>query len=143
MTQEVAALYTGILEQVVRLEKSKKKLSKQILISKDNRNKLELIYKFLSYELNKHELFEQAAVVALTNKEKFVISHLGCLYEPFGNGEVIDQIRKEISYTRRFMQVMEKNKSEPASTSFTERRMAKEISKYVLAQCRIYMQLHI
>ena len=143
MSQEVAAIYTGILEQVVRLEKSKKELSKQILISKDNRKKLDLVYKFLGYELNKHQLFEQAAVIALSNKEKFVINHLGCLYEPFGNGELIDQIRKEIAYTKRFMEVTEKARSEKDSTSFTERRMVQEISKFVLAQCRIYMQLHI
>ncbi|KUG03826.1 hypothetical protein ASZ90_018788 [hydrocarbon metagenome] len=143
MSQEVAAIYTGILEQVVRLEKSKKELSKQILISKDNIKKLDLVYKFLGYELNKHQLFEQAAVIALSNKEKFVINHLGCLYEPFGNGELIDQIRKEIAYTKRFMQVTEKARSEKDSTSFTERRMVQEISKFVLAQCRIYMQLHI
>ncbi len=143
MSQEVAAIYTGILEQVVRLEKSKKELSKQILISKDKKKKLELVYNFLGFELNKHELFEQAAVIALNNREKFIISHLGCLYEPFGNGELIDKIRQEIGYTKRYMQVTERAKSERESISFTERRMVQEISKYVLAQCRIYMQLHI
>ncbi len=143
MSQEVAAIYSGILQQVVGLEKSKKELSKQILISKDNKKKIGLIYKFLDFELNKHELFEQAAVIALNNREKFVISHLGCLYEPFGNGDLIDKIRKEIAYTRRFMQVTKKAQSERESISFAERRMVQEISKYVLAQCRIYMQLHI
>ncbi len=143
MSQEVTAIYTGILEQVMSLEKSKKELSKKILISKDKKGILELVYRFLGCELNKHKLFEQAAVIALNNREKPVISHLGCLYEPFGEGELIDKIRREISYTKRFMQVIEKAKSQPELISFTERRMVQEISKYVLAQCRIYMQLHI
>lgn len=143
MSQEVTAIYTDILEQVVRLEKSKKDLSKKVLINKDKRRKLELVYKFLGYELRKHELFEQAAVIALSNRETFIISHLTSLYEPFGDGALIDRIRKEIGYTKRFMKVTEKAKSDQESTSFTERRMVEEISKYVLAQCRIYMQLHI
>jgi len=140
MSQEVAAIYSGILEQVMLLESSKKEISKQILINKDSRKRLNLVYQFLSCELNKHELFEQAAVIALNNKENDVIAHLRCMYEPFGNSELIDQIRQEIAYTQRFMQVTERAKKELTSISFTERRMMQEISKYVLAQCRLYVQ---
>jgi hypothetical protein len=67
MSQEVAAIYTGILEQVMRVEKLKRALSKQILTVKDKKRRLDLICKFLEYDLNKHQLFEQAAVIALSN----------------------------------------------------------------------------
>ncbi len=141
MSQEVAAIYTGILEQVMRVEKLKKALSKQILTIRDKKRRLDLIYKFLGYDLNKHQLFEQAAVIALSNGEKSIIKHIQNLYEPFGDGELIERIRKELGYTHRFIQVLDKAKGRPELLSFTERRMIQEISKYVLAQCRIYTQI--
>ena len=141
MSQEVAAIYTGILEQVMRVEKLKRALSKQILTVKDKKRRLDLICKFLEYDLNKHQLFEQAAVIALSNGEDSIAQHIQALYEPFGYGELIERIRKELGYTHRFIQVMDKAKNQPELLSFTERRMVQEISKYVLAQCRLYTQL--
>jgi hypothetical protein len=141
VSQEVAAIYTGILEQVVHLEKLKKVLSKQILTCRDKKRQMKLIHKFLGYDLNKHKLFEQAAVIAINNREKYIVDHLEALYQPYGNGELINLIRQEIGYTRRFMQVMEKAAAHMNLVSFAERRMIQEVSKYVLAQCRIYMQL--
>jgi hypothetical protein len=113
MSQEVAAIYTGILEQVMRVEKLKRALSKQILTVKDKKRRLDLICKFLEYDLNKHQLFEQAAVIALSNGEDSIAQHIQALYEPFGDGELIERIRKELGYTHRFIQVMDKAKNQP------------------------------
>jgi len=91
MSQEVNAIYSGILEQVMTTWKNtKKELSKQILIRKDDRKRLDLIYRFLSCDLNKHELFEQAAVIAMSNNETDVLNHLKRMYEPFGNESSLD-----------------------------------------------------
>lgn len=141
MSLEVDAIYKGILEQVMLLEKTKKELSKQILIHKNSPKRLDLIYRFLSCDLNKHELFEQAAVIAINNNETGVLDHLKRLYEPFGNGSVIEKIRREIRYTRRFMEVTKRAKKDRNYITFTERRMVQEIHKYVLAQCRAYSQV--
>jgi dihydroorotate dehydrogenase len=81
------------------------------------------------------------AVIALSNGEDSIAQHIQALYEPFGDGELIERIRKELGYTHRFIQVMDKAKNQPELLSFTERRMVQEISKYVLAQCRLYTQL--
>lgn len=141
MSQEVHAIYSGILEQVMLLEKTKKELSKQILIHKNGTKRLDLIYRFLSCDLNKHELFEQAAVIAISNNETGVLNHVKRLYEPFGNGNLIEKIRREIGYTRRFLEVTNRAKKDRDYITFTERRMVQEIHKYVLAQCRAYTQV--
>lgn len=143
MSDEIGAIYNSILEQVMVLEKTKKKLSRQILISKDNTKKIEQIYQFLICEFNKHELLEQAAVIAVANQESGIISHLTSMYEPVESGELINKIRKEIGYGEEFIRLIKKAKSKQSKISFTERRMVQEIIKYVLAQCRIYTQLNI
>lgn len=143
MSEEIGAIYNSILQQVMLLEKSKKELSRQILLNKDHDKRLDQVYKFLVCEYNKHELLEQAAVIALNNQETAIISHLKSMYEPIESSELIDKIRKEMNYGQQFMSLVKKSKSKRGNISFTERRMVQEIVKYVLAQCRIYAQLNI
>lgn len=141
MSQLVVTLYNNILEQVTQLESSKKKISVDILLAKEGRKRLSLIYNFLSYDLSKHELMEQAAVIALTNKEKLVLDHLERLYVKEGDEETIVCIRREINITQKFMKVVNRARDKNATLTFSERRMLQEITKYIVAQARLYNQL--
>lgn len=141
MSQLVVTLYNNILEQVTQLEGSKRQISTDILLARDNRKRLSLIYNFLSYDLSKHELLEQAAVIALNNKEKLVLDHLERLYLKEGDEETIIRIRREISVTQKFMKIINRARDKNAALTFSERRMLQEITKYVVAQARLYNQL--
>lgn len=141
MSQLVVSLYNNILEQVMQLEGSKKEISTEILLAREERKRLALIYNFLSYDLSKHELLEQAAVIALTNREKLVLEHLNRLYANVGEQETVDKIRHEIKCTQRFMKVVTRAKDEKTTLTFSERRMVQEIIKFVVAQARLYNQV--
>lgn len=141
MSQLVVTLYNNILEQVMQLENTKKEISTELLLAREERKRLALIYNFLSYDLSKHELLEQAAVIALTNREKLVLEHLNRLYATVEKKDTIDKIRHEIECTGRFMKVVGQAKDEKSALSFSERRMVQEIIKYVVAQARLYNKI--
>jgi hypothetical protein len=140
-SQLVVTLYNNILEQVMQLENSKKEISTELLLAREERKRLALIYNFLSYDLSKHELLEQAAVIALTNREQLVLEHLNRLYSTVEEEETIDKIRYEIKCTQRFMKVVSRAKDEKSALTFSERRMVQEIIKFVVAQARLYNQV--
>ncbi len=141
MSQLVVTLYNNILEQVMQLENTKKEISTELLLIREERKRLALIYNFLSYDLSKHELLEQAAVIALSNSEKQVLEHLNRLYATVEKVHTIDKIRHEISCTKRFMKVVSSAKDKKSALTFSERRMVQEIIKFVMAQARLYNQL--
>lgn len=120
------------------VESRKKEKSTQILLRRDFKKRLSLINDFLSLDLEKHRLFERAAVVALENQENSVIEHLTMLYSHCENTNLIDNIRREIKYIERFQSSLEKAIKYPSFLTFSERRMIQEISKYVLEQARLY-----
>lgn len=141
MSQLVVTLYNNILEQVMLLENSKKELSTEILLARDIKKRLALVYTFLSYDLSKHELLEQAAVIALTNREQMVLEHLHRLYFTTEDQETVDKIRNEIKSTQRFMKVVSRARDQKTDLDFSERRMLQEIDKYIVAQARLYNQI--
>jgi hypothetical protein len=136
-----AILYNDVLKQVDVLERQKKDLSRDLLLYKEGRRRMKLIYAFLSYDLDKHELFEHAAVCALCNHEEHVLYDLQDFYAHVRGGDLMDRIRTEIKCTRRFMQLVEKSMENEGGLNFTERRLLQELCKYILEQARLYRQI--
>jgi len=144
MNKMVLNLYKNVLDQVMVIEAHKKEISRQILITRDDQKRLELIHRFLTYDLNKHELFERATVVAINNKEETVIENIQRFYSHCEEGEeLIEKIRGEIRYIKSFLKVIEKAIKYPGFMTFSERRMVQEIRKYVLEKVRIYNTIHL
>lgn len=136
-----AILYNDVLKQVDVLERQKKDLSRELLLYKEGRRRMKLIYAFLSYDLDKHELFEHAAVCAMCNNEEHVLYDLQDFYAHVRGGDLMDRIRTEIKCTRRFMQLVEKSMENEGGLNFTERRLLQELCKYILEQARLYRQI--
>lgn len=136
-----AVLYGDVLKQVDVLERQKKEISRELLMYREDRRRLRIIYAFLSYDLDKHELFEHAAVCALCNNEEHVLYDLQDFYAHVRGNDLMDRIRTEIRCTRRFMQLVEKGMEAGPMLNFTERRILKELSKYILEQARLYVQI--
>lgn len=136
-----AILYNDVLKQVDVLERQKKDLSRDLLLYKEGRRRMKLIYAFLSYDLDKHELFEHAAVCAICNNEEHVLYDLQDFYAHVRGGDLMERIRTEIKCTRRFMNLVEKSMENEAGLNFTERRLLQEICKYILEQARLYRQI--
>jgi len=136
-----AILYNDVLKQVDVLERQKKDLSRDLLLYKEGRRRMKLIYAFLSYDLDKHELFEHAAVCAMCNNEEHVLYDLQDFYAHVRGGDLMERIRTEIKCTRRFMNLVEKSMENEAGLNFTERRLLQEICKYILEQARLYRQI--
>ena len=120
------------------LESCKKDISADILLTRDRKTRLDLIYKFLSYDLDKHELLEHAGVLAVSNHEEAIIKDLQSLYSYREGIELIDKIRDEISLIQKFINTIKKAIKYPDSRTFYERRIIQEISKYVVEQARLY-----
>jgi hypothetical protein len=135
---QVISLYKNILDEVINLENKKREISIQILLTKNESKRLNLISSFLTYDLNKHELLERAAVIAVQNKELNVLEQLQKMYSHCEDDELLNKIRKEIKYIKRFRKNINKAVKYPDFLSFFERRMIQEISKYVVEQARIY-----
>jgi len=144
MNKMVLNLYKDVLDRVMVIEAHKKETSRQILITRDDQKRLKLIHRFLTYDLNKHELFERATVVAINNKEENVIENIQRFYSHCEEGEqLIEKIRGEIRYIKSFLKVIEKAIKYPGFMTFSERRMVQEIRKYVLEKVRIYNTIHL
>ncbi|MGI6412217.1 MAG: hypothetical protein ACOXZ5_00840 [Syntrophomonadaceae bacterium] len=137
--QQVIALYKEILEQVKQIELSKKNLSSRLLMVKERKSRLVLIYNFLYFERCKHELFKNAAVIALNNRESSVIESLEKLYSYKDGAELIDKIRSEIRLVKQYRSIIKKAIKYPSFQTFVERRATQEIVKYVIEQARSYI----
>ncbi|HWP96167.1 MAG TPA: hypothetical protein VN426_04905 [Syntrophomonadaceae bacterium] len=133
-----AIMYGDILRQVNVLENQKRDLSRDILLYRETPRRLKMIHAFLSYDLDKHELFEHAAVCALSNEEDHVLNDLQEFYAHVRGRDIMEQIRSEIKCTRRFMQLVEKGLENESRLNFTERRLLQEVCKYILEQARLY-----
>ncbi|MGI6452041.1 MAG: hypothetical protein ACOX0E_00925 [Syntrophomonadaceae bacterium] len=138
MSQMVMAIYRNILEQVKIIENYKRDLSSHILMIKNNEKRLQMVYDFLSYDMDRHQLLEHVAVVALNNNQVTVLEDLSHLYGKDTENDILATIRREISDTQHLMDTVKKMIKQPLSRSFFERRMAQEITKYVLEQARLY-----
>ncbi len=136
----VTALYKNILEQVLAIELCKKELSKKMLLLKDGKRKLSYIHSFLSYDLNKHELLEHAAVVAIHNREAEILEQIEKFYAYSSGEDILASIRKEIKTSCSLMDIVKKQLNNPQGLTFVEKRMLSETNKYVLEQAREYMK---
>lgn len=134
----VKTFYGGILTQVLALENSKKELAETILLLKNLKDKLPLIKEFLSLNIQKNLLFEQAAVAAMQNQASGVLEHLGRLYGGVEEDQVIEVIREELERDQRLIETVKKRIKYPYSGTFLERRLLQEIDKYVVNQARQY-----
>lgn len=135
----VINLYRNILEQVYSIELCKKELSKKMLLLKAGKRRLSFIHSFLSYDLNKHELLEHATVVALHNEERDILEEIKQFYLYREEEDLLNHIRKEIRLNSVLMETVKKQLNNKNLT-FVEKRMIKEITKYVLEQAREYMK---
>ncbi|HBK53174.1 hypothetical protein [Syntrophomonas wolfei] len=139
MNELLKTLYQDILQQIMVLESYKKELSIQILLTKDGSSRrLDLILRFLNYDLDKHELLEHAAVLAISNQENTILEDLQKFYAYTDGNDLIEKIRAEIKFLQRFVNTIKKSIKLPNSRTFYERRMVQEISKYVVEQARQY-----
>jgi len=131
-----------ILREVVYTEKVKMAISQEILMVKNDCVRQELIYNFLSYELDKHEILEQAAIMALEKGEYDLLKQLELFYKHCEGLVLLDKIRTEITHTELFLETVDKALEDVDSISFVERRLIKEINKYVVTQARYYSHYH-
>ena len=91
MNELLKTLYQDILQQVMVLESYKKELSIKILLTKDGSSRrLGLILRFLNYDLDKHELLEHAAVLAMSNQADIILEDLQRLYAYTDGNDLIE-----------------------------------------------------
>lgn len=136
----VSGLYRSAIQQVLVIEKCKKDLAAKILMVRDER-RWQLIQEFLQYDLEKHLLLEQAAVIVINNGNAGMVEDLEKLYR-FSSGEnLISKIRKEGSHIEKFIKIVERGRKHKNWLTFSERRVMQEISKYVVEQAREYNKL--
>ncbi|MGI5920249.1 MAG: hypothetical protein ACOX6I_00680 [Syntrophomonadaceae bacterium] len=140
MQQTVLSIYKDIMEQVLIRENYKRDISRKILMLKKSSRRLILIYSFLGFDLDKHRLLEYAAIIALNNGNTVILPQLKRFYIHTEEGDILDQIRKEILLVSKYMEILNKGIRRPENCSFIERRMVQEISKYVLALAKAYNQ---
>lgn len=136
----INAFYSDILNQVLDAEAKKKAAAERILIIKTDQDRWPHIRDFLTCDLNKHRLLEQAAVAAMQNKADRILQHIRKLYEECDEDEVVDIIRKEMERDQKMLDSVAKEIKYPKSTTFFERRLLQEIRKYVVLQSREYLK---
>lgn len=133
--------YSDILNQVLQTENKKKGAAEKMLIIRSDDDKWPYVRDFLSCDLEKHRLLEQAAVAAMQNKSDRVLAHISRLYEECGVDQVIDIVRAEIDRDQKMLTVIVKQIKHPDSISFFERRFLQEIRKYMVHQARLYVKV--
>ncbi len=134
----VRNLYHEILKKILALEVEKKEIAVKILILKTGAERLPLIRDFLERDISKYQLLEQAAVAAMQNQANEVLDHIGKLCPPTDDISVIQGIRAEISRNQGMLTLVGKEIKHSKKCTFTERRILREIHKYVVSQAREY-----
>jgi hypothetical protein len=133
-----ATILNRIFNEVVLAEKCRKDLSRALLVEKDKKGQIILIYSFLCYELDKHEMFHEAALLAQDCAEQKVIDQLMCYYRYSPGNDLLERIKAEINSSAFLVHLVKKKIAEPDVLSFMERRYIQEIGKYVMSQARLY-----
>lgn len=139
----INAFYGDILNQVLAAETEKKAAAEKILIIRTDHDRWPYIREFLTCDLNKHRLLEQAAVAAMQNKSDRILQHIRRLYEECDEDEAIDIIRNEIEHDQKMLEAVAKEIKYPRLTNFFERRFLQEIRKYVVLQSREYIKAEL
>ncbi|MCR4400710.1 MAG: hypothetical protein NUV35_07585, partial [Syntrophomonadaceae bacterium] len=140
MSDMVKAFYRDILTQVLAVETRKKRASERLLLTRAERPRLRIIREFLTLDLDKHNLLEQAAIAAFRNDEKEVLEHLRQLYGLDDDSRLIDAIREEIARTERLLLPVVNEIKYPRTSGFSERRLLQEVQKYAVARAREYVK---
>lgn len=138
--KEVDTLYRNTIEQVLIIEKHKRDMAVQILMVRNER-RLKPVQEFLKYDLQKHLLLEQAAVVALNNHSNKIVKDLEKFYQYSSGEDLLTKIRREISHIEKFIEIVERGRKHKNWLTFRERRVLQEINKYVVEQAREYNKL--
>lgn len=141
MLHENNSLLTDVLQEIIYTESIKKSLSQEILLEKDEAEKQKLIYQFLNYDLDKHFIMEQAAMLAMENNEHRMFQQLELFYKHADGDGLLAKIRAEIAHDKLFLETIEKAIDDFHVVSFVERRLIKEINKYVMTQARYYCKI--
>jgi len=119
----------------MQTEKEKQTISREILLHKEREL---LVYSFLSYELDKHEMFEDLAKIAFAYSEQSMLLNLENCYR-FSEGEnLLERIQAEIRTSLYLMRLLNKQIKGQKTLSFMEKRCLKEVHQYVLVQARYY-----
>ncbi len=139
----VKAFYRDILVQVLSIESRKKQVSQRLLLNKSERMRLRIIREFLSLDLDKHTLLQQAAVVGFQNQEFDVLDHLCKLYKVEAYDELPERIREEVQRTERLLVPIINEIRYPKTGGFFERRLVQEVNKYVTLQAREYVKVKL
>lgn len=135
----VRNLYRDILKKVLVLEVNKKETAQRILILKSEQDRLPLIRDYLNADLSKHRLLERAAVSAMQNQVNEVLDHISKLYTTSDDGiSLIECIRSEIATNQSMLAPVIKEIKHPKTCTFFERRILREVNKYVINQAREY-----
>lgn len=135
--------FNDILQEVICTESVKKAISKDILLEKNDQERQKLIYKFLCYDLDKHAILEQAAMLAIETDEYDLLQHLEMFYKHCQGTGLLDKIRAEIFHDELYLDTIDKALDDFHSVSFVERRLIREINKYVITQARYYCKFTI
>ena len=143
VSDTVKAFYRDILVHVLSIESRKKQVSQRLLLTKSERLRLRIIREFLSLDLDKHTLLQQAAVVGFQNREFDVLDHLRKLYGVEDYDELPERIRQEIQRTERLLLPIVNEIRYPKSSGFFERRLVQEVNKYVTSQAREYVKVKL
>lgn len=133
--------FNDILQEVIYAESEKKELSQEILLAKSDRLRQKLIYRFLRSDLNKHAILEQAAMLAIETDAYYLLQQLELFYNHCQGEGLLEKIRTEISHDERYLKTIEKALKDAESISFVDRRLIREINKYVIKQARYYCKL--
>lgn len=136
---DTTEFFKEIVGQALKIELRKKELSKNILLNRSDKH-VKIFLKFLQEDLDKHRLFEKAAVFAIQNRTDGIHLQLKNLY-PMPNyheKEVLDIIRSEIINTKACLKIVQKKNKKPDLMTFVEKRFYQEISKYIIEQAKCY-----
>lgn len=143
MSDMVKAFYRDVLTQVLTVEAKKKRASERLLLTKSDRQRLRIIQEFLTLDIDKHNLLQQAAIVAFRNESRDVLDHLLKLYALDDYDQIMDCIREEINRTEKLLGPIANEIKYPKTSTFFERRLIQEINKYVTCQAREYIKINL
>lgn len=131
-------VYQQIIQQVAAIEAGKKEISRSLLLAKKSKDRIPQVYNFLTYDLEKHQLFCYAAIMAINYQEDKIIENIKSFYSHIEETDLLDKIDREIAYVSRYIEILNKEIKNRGSSNFIERRMIQEICKYVMALAHMY-----
>jgi hypothetical protein len=136
----LSVLYKSAIKSVLNIESHKKDLAEKLLMLQGDKRWV-VIRRFLEYDLKKHLILEQAAIIVMSNKANSMVNELEKLYKYTNEKDLISKIRKEINIVEDFIKIIDKGIKHKSWLSFSERRAIQEINKYVIEQARVYKKL--